>query len=303
MSAILNRAIIRPESGSSATPFDTISVSPLYLGKESTFVIETRSAALQVKFYITNSLYTDKEIASKVIMSKGTHIVKYNNDSTVSSGNQLHIAYKVMKGFILSPKINMNVATDTNRHLVDNQSFNSNSYVYVLDYSTLTWSSHKVNYGFSNFDGLYIPDYYHKIKLDDFAVSVTSGDTKLFKCNPSLYIKNVNGVFNDVSTADMVEFKLKTVDTLIGFTFELQDILYVNKETLILSKTAKEGYVATKHIYLPRNDMQNQDKYKSIFAIYDFGIDRDLLRHDFELRALKNIIGDCQNSEYCIQRL
>ena len=83
MSAILNRAIFKPESGSSATPFDTISVSPLYLGKESTFVIETRSAALQVKFYITNSLYTDKEIASKVIMSKGTHIVKYNNDSTV----------------------------------------------------------------------------------------------------------------------------------------------------------------------------------------------------------------------------
>ena len=88
----------------------------------------------------------------------------------------------------------------------------------------------------------------------------------------------------------------------LAYTFELKDDLYVNRETLRLSSTPKEGYVKTRHIYLPVNEMQNQSNYDCNFVMTDFGIDKDMIVHNFKLKALKNTFGDCSNSKYCIIR-
>lgn len=298
LSVILNKAVIRPTTN----PFETITISPLYYGKDSTFIVQTKAAALQIKFYLSNDLYQDKEIYSGLFAKSGTHYITYNNEFTRGT-NQLYISYRSVTTWTSSEAVTLTPSSDKHRYLYDNQSFNSTSKVNVLSYSTMKWTGHYMNYSFTNFDGLYMPDYYHKIRLNDFVIKIAGDDRKLFTCNPLLVINNVDGVFNDITTAESVEFPLTLIRTDEGFTFELKDILYVHKETLKLSKTAKSGYVQTKHIFLPRNEMRNQDKYRAYFALQNFGIDRDLVKHNFELRALKNIIGDCQNSEYCIQRL
>lgn len=298
LSAVLGKSRALP----TIVPFKSVSVSPLYYGKDTTFLIESGMFGLQIKFVISNDLFQDKEIYSNTFFSAGNFRVTYNNEFTRPT-NQIYIKYKIRTVWYSTEKITLKPATNSYKNLVDNQPFSSRSKVSVFTFSSLTWSSDSVNYTFQNFDGLHIPDYYQKIKLDEFLIKVSSEANSLFKCDPSLVITNVNGVFNDISTSSSVEFPLTLKSTSNGYTFELKDIIYVHKETMMLSIAAKPGYVPTKHIYLPRNDMQNQDKYKAYLVIQNFGIDNDLVRHSFELRALKNIIGDCQNSEYCIQRL
>ena len=301
LSAILSKASNNSKAVS-YDPFESVSISPLYFGDVTTIKIDTKLYSLTMNFYISNDLVTNQLISGGTYFGTGTITLTYDNSYTRPT-NQLHIRYKKNRNWVETEKITMNPVSGSAKSLVNNQSFSSKSKVSVFTYKTQTWSTRTMDYSFTNFDGLYIPDYYHKIRLDEFSINMSLEDQTLFSCEPSLVISNVNGVFNDVSTGNAVEFPLTLVKTNYGFTFQLRDTLYVHKETLMLSKTAKQGYVATKHIYLPRNDMQNQDKYKAYFAFLNFGIDKDLVKHNFELRAMKNIIGDCQNSEYCIQRL
>ena len=291
----------RGTSKASIPAFEKIVISPLYYyGKTTTVEVTTSALFCQYYLVISNDRYENQIVASKTTTGVGKFTFTYDNSYTHAT-NEIHIEYRYGRKMYSSSSISMSPVEDSYKHIVDNESVVSTGEIYVLD-SSLNWSHHKVTYNFTNFDGLYMPDYYHKIRLDEFEINMDSQDKVFFDCEPSLVIKNVNGVFNDVANAASVEFPLKLLKTDTGFTFELKDIIYVNKETLFLSKTEKDGYVATKHIYLPRNDMQNQDKYTCFFAFQNFGVDKCFVRHNFELRALKNIIGDCQNSEYCIQR-
>ena len=283
-------------------PFETVSFSPLYYDKDSTIVHATKAGLSGLKIYICNDYYQDQLIYSNTFTKSGKHTIHYNNEYT-RSNNEIYFKYLSGRTWRTTDKIAMSPVTEGYKYLVDNQSFESRGNISVFAYETRAWSTHKVNYSFANFDDLYMPDYYHKIRLDDFQINIASDDRLLFHCTPSLVISNVDGVFNDISTNSSVEFQLKTVTTSSGYAFQLKDTLYVHKETLMMSSTPKDGYVATRHIYLPRNEMSKQDKYKAYFALQNFGIDYDFVKHNFELRALKNIIGDCQNSEYCIQRL
>ena len=282
-------------------PIESVTVSPLYYGKDSTIIVYSKLGTGSIKVYLSNRLYQDQLIASQTITKSGYTYMYYKNQYTLET-NELKVSVKNNRDWETSEPITMTPVADSYRYIVDNQDLVSTGTVHTLS-SNLVWSSHNVTYSFTNFDGIYIPDYYHKIKLDDFVINIVSYDRSLFSCTPSLIISNVNGVFNDIATTSTVEFPLELVTTNTGFTFRLKDTIYVHKETLMLSKIAKEGYVPTRHIFLPRNDMQNQDKYKAIFSLRNFGVDKGFVRHNFELRAIKNIIGDCQNSEYCIQRL
>lgn len=298
LAALFPKATPRP----GVAAFDTFSVSPLYLGKSSTFVIVTKSLSMPFQILLTNDLYTNKVIVEDTLKGKGTYTYTYNNQYT-RSNNTITIKWQISNTWVTSNPLSLKPISETYRTLVDNQGFYSNGYINILSKGQTAWESHRVYTSFTNFDGLYIPDYYHKIKLNEFRINVNSDDKQFFTCNPSLVISNVDGVFNDIATTSNVEFKLKPLKTSGGITFGLANTLYVHKETLMMSATQKEGYVPTNHIYLPRNEMQNQGKFKAYFALQNFGLDKDFVKHNFELHALKNIIGDCQNSEYCIQRL
>lgn len=280
--------------------FDYFAFSPLYLDADSTMVMKTTRGKFSFNVYISNDLYTKKIIYQSKTVTAGTFTYTYDNAYT-REANTITVDLKVGTQIVSSKSITMNVSNPKRETIVDNKPITTDSILttFLPDKSVNTT---KITYTFTNFDGLYVPDYYHKVKLDDFAIKLPVLAQPFFNCNPSLVIKNVDGVFNGVSKTNNVEFPLKLVKTLTGYTFELKDNLYVNKETLLLSSVSKAGYVKTKHIYFPRNDMRNQDKYSAYFVFTDFGIDRDLVKHTFEFRALKNIIGDCHNSEYCIER-
>lgn len=281
-------------------PFEYLSLSPLYLDAESKLVVRTTKTKINVAVTLNNDLYTNKKIYNAYLNGAGVYTLKYNNAFT-RQNNTIQIKVTAGTNVYTSEEISMNLTRAKSELITENKPYYSDSLVttFLPDSSVTTTN---LMCSFENFEGLYSPDYYHKIKLSDFKINIDSKLQPLFDCNPSLIIKNADGVFNDISTSNNVEFPLTLVKLASGFTFQLKNDLYVNKETLLLSSVPKDGYVKTKHIFLPRNNMQNESKFTAYFVFTDFGIDKDLVRHSFQFKALRNIIGDCSNSEYCIQR-
>ena len=300
IAAVFNR--FAPIGGGTTTqvPFSCVCFAPFHLNKDSDVFVSTPLKKGSVKILLTNDIYDSKEILSIPITASGLY--KYKIPSTyIRSTNKITVKCTVKNIWLTSSEITMNVTRPRVKYVTENEEFVPAAKFKILD-SDLTWSEESATYSFKNFEGIYVPSFYHKIDLNDFELGVTSFAKHAFTCNPSLVIKNVNGVFDDITGANTsAEFKLKAKQTSKGFTFELADDLYVDKETFLLSSTQKGGYVKTKHIYLPRNEMRVQDQYDAYFVFDSFGINFDLIYYQVELMALKNTFGDCINSEYCIQ--
>ena len=284
-------------------PFASITISPFYNSRNTTIVLITRSKNLHFSVFIQNDQHMNLCICSDTITKAGTYRYTYDN-SYSRNKNTVYVRYYTddPTASVDTQHFSRNISRAKYEYIQYNQSITSDNDLVVVK-SDGSYSTRKVTYSFFGFDGLYVPSYYHKIDLSDFGFFVDKDDIYYFSCSPSLVIYNYNHIFDDIEGAnETVTFKLKTTKATIGYCLGLLDDLYVNKETLRLSSRPKEGYVKTNHIYFPVNDMQNQDKYECYFAISNFGIDKDLLIHNFELKALRNTFGDCSNSKYCIKR-
>ena len=285
-------------------PFSSITISPFYANGTTTVVVETSSKNLHFSVFIQNDLYMNRAIISDTITKPGTRIYKYDNSSSRPK-NKVFIRYYTNDptASVDSEHFDRNLTRGRYQYIEDNRAITTASDLVVVK-SDGSYTTRNLTYGFDGFDGLYVPSYYHKIDLADFAILANRTEAPFFSCKPSLVIKNYNGIFDDVEGAnESVTFNLKTKAIKLGYTFELEDDLYVDRETLRLSSTQKEGYVKTKYIYFPINEMQNQNKFECNFVLSEFGIDKDMLFHSFELRALRNTFGDCSNSKYCISTL
>lgn len=283
-------------------PFTSITISPFYNKGESTIVVETRSNNLRFLVFIQNDVYMNVSVCEDTITKAGTYIYKYDNSYTRNKNMVFIRYYTDTIPTTDTQHFSRNILRGEYEFIEDNKNLISDSDLVIVK-SDGSFSTRKITHSFIGFDGLYIPSFYHKIDLADFQIFLARNDLSFFNCNPSLVIKNYNNIFEDIEGAnETATFYLKLKKQISGYTFQLRDDLYVNQETLRLSSTPKEGYVKTKHIYLPVNEMQNQDKYECYFSFQEFGIDKDLVLHNFELRALRNLFGDCQNSKYCIAR-
>ena len=284
-------------------PFQSITIAPFYNKGTTKIAVVTKSNNLHFLVFIQNDLYMNRCIVSDTITKAGTYTYDYDNSSSRNK-NTVYVRYYTDDPTASkdSQHFERNLAKSELIRLENDGQITSNNNLVIVK-NDGSYTTRNLSYTFYGFNGLYVPAYYHKIDLDDFELLYDKLDARYLTCNPSLIINNYNHVFDDVEGAnESVTFNLKLKSQKIGYTFELKDDLYVNRETLRLSSTPKEGYVKTRHIYLPVNEMQNQSNYDCNFVMTDFGIDKDMIVHNFKLKALKNTFGDCSNSKYCIIR-
>ena len=291
------------KSKAAVSPFKSITISPFYLSGETTILLKTNHSNLHFYVMLQNDLYMNIAIASGTITKPGTYTYKYDNRYTRSQ-NTVFIRYYTDDPTASkdSQHFSWNIAKANYMYLQNNEAVTTDQSLVTIT-SGGAYSLKTLKYTFIGFDGLYVPSYFHKIDLSTFRVMVSTEDKPFFSCKPELVIKNYNNVFGDIEGAnETVTFPLKVVGEKLGYSLALDTDLYVDKYTLKMSSTQKVGYVKTKYIYLPINDMPNQDKYESYLLLKEFGIDKDMLIHYFELKALRNTFGDCSNSKYCIIR-
>ena len=292
--------LININKGTTPLPFETISVSPFYRNKDSTIVVVTKSTYLKFYMCIQNDKYSDLQVLAKEIRGPGTYTYTYSNTYTRDK-NKIYFKISTGPEYVNTPLIDRNLEKPNYEYLLDNKSITSNSTIAVFK-GDLTYTTRKINYNFEGFEGLYVPPYFHKIDLSNFKIKLPKTDHPFFDCTASLVIKNFDSAFDGISgSEENATFNLKLLELDDGFTFSLSDEFYVDIETLkMYTSNVSSSTVKTNHVYFPRNEMRNQDKYECYLMISDFGIDKDSVIHRFVIHASKNIMGDCRNSQYCI---
>ncbi len=83
-------------------------------------------------------------------------------------------------------------------------------------------------------------------------------------------------------------------------TFEYKNEFYVNPKNCQMSLTPKDGFVLTKHFYLPVNEKNKMLDEKISIDISGFGVGKTNIKWSLEYLASYNLIGDCDTSQYCI---
>ena len=280
--------------------FESIKISPLYLNKTSTIVVTTNNPYLTFSVYLDNDRYSNKVIVTDEIKKPGTYVYKYENTYTRLK-NQVHI--RVSNGITTkeSDLIERNIK-NTNYQFIDNNGTIVSQNDVLVFRNDMACERRHLSYSFNGFEGLYVPAYFHKIDLSDYVLGIENEEHNLFECSPTLVVNNYESAFSEISgESENVVFNLEAVERNNSFTFRLKDDYFVDPLSLKMSTQKNiNTSIKTQHIYFPRNEMRNQDKYKCYFVMNDFGIDKCQIIYHFEIMALKNILGDCSNSKYCI---
>ena len=288
----------------SVPAFNSITISPFMIDRETKIVVDTSSSYLRFQIFIKNDKYKlGTQIASATLTKPGKYTYVYDNRYTRSK-NEVFIKYSTSSSGSLttSSSFTFNRFTSSSLDFSDDTVLESRSSLGVFK-SDLSFEYKKVTYKFIGFNDLHVPDYYHKIGLEDFKILVDEEFKPFVPSAASIMIQNVNGIFNDIANADdNAVFNLDLVEINGGFTFALANTQHVDPVTLLMSTNPKANYVQTEHIYLPVNTLSRSTEIETLVGLSDFGIDKDYLYHRFSIKVLDNILGDCATSEYCVVR-
>lgn len=283
-----------------ANPIEMFAIEPLNMkGKGSRIALELNSgveSGASVSIYLVNDkypsgvlLFTDKttnrkktfsfEYLNNYTRSKNSiKVVLKQSDKTTEITHDTYLAKA--KNFVLSSLNNSFVATQP-----------------TLFYSKGTWSTKAAKYSFSNFNDIYIPSYYHSVEVDEYAIE-SSDYFPVTGKDINLWLTNRNGVFNDMPNDS--EYLILPLILDENGKLKVKDTYYVDPLTLLMSSTQKEGYIPTKHLYLPKNEMRFQGEYEGILMFNDMGPEHISCIYSFTLNALLNVMGNCHNSEFCV---
>lgn len=287
-----------------ATRINEIFIEPLTSHDDTVIAIKAtigRTSKINVVGKIYNDKYkTGVQLFSDSIVKTGTHFFNYDNSFNYADNNEIEITTTIgEKSTVYRHYIN--VSRPTYEFLNDEKIMVASYDSYIWNSS---WSYGKQEYRFINFDDLYMPNFYQKIDISNFKVKVTGVGSSYFKTSGTFIFNNVDGLFQGLCEENFtnivripVSFE-KESENLYYLKFDID--LFVNKQTLEMSREKKQNYLQTKYIYLPRNNMRIQEEIECSLSFDKFGIDKDNFSHSFTLKALINVMGDCHNSEYCV---
>lgn len=278
---------------------------PLYLNDNETemrgTVVVPARLHLSISIYIVNDYYPEGIlIYSEKFTSDSDFVINYDNAYTLPSNNLL----RIIENTGLATKTHeteLDVAIGSTYNIINDEIMTSNS-SYVVYTKENGFEHFKEIIGFNNFVSPYVTDYYHKLDIGSFNFITYQG---LYPSIPikkaTLIITNRNNEFDDFDhNENLAEFSLDTCNFNEVNFLSFSDNLFVEKTSLHMLRHYKEGYVATRFLYFPRNEKRFESEYDCSLILTGFGIDYNKIVFHFKLKSLLNILGDCRNSEYCI---
>lgn len=257
--------------------------------------------SFNLKIYIVNDLYPNGYLISEQSgrLSSKTKIIKYDNSATRSS-NSIKIVYTIgSQSEVITSHTVMTITRET-KQISNNQVMTSP--VKALTYIGDVWNEVNVSYTFSDYSECLMPTYYHELDLSSLNFNCSNTNFATNICNDiNLLITNREGVFDGFDHDELnATIPLSLISDSKGNHLAFKEVMYVEPNTLLMSKTQKQGYVETKHLYFPRNEMKYQGDYEFSIIFKNFGINKSSLSSKHKIKALINTLGDCYNSEYCI---
>ena len=295
--------------GASAVTTNTITsflTTPLYSdGNKTNMQIQavgTNANITKVEVYIINDLYPDGiSIYSASFSSKSSKNFSYDNSYT-RPNNSIKISWHGKLATSTKSVTKAIPVIDGTTYSINKQLYTNTSRGKIYTFSNGSWTETSQTLKFTNFEDIYMPDYYHKLDPRDFKLSISNEISDNFNFRSgTLTINNYQNAFKLISRKAEISFPLKLVNDAPGeYHLDFKNLLYVNKTTLEMSLGSKTNSVATHCLYFPHNQKQNEAEFNIKILLEGVGVDYSDFFLDFKYKSISNIFGDCHNSEYCI---
>ena len=143
-------------------------------------------------------------------------------------------------------------------------------------------------------------DTYHKLTLDSVSFTCETLDTSF--TSAYILIPDYQNVFPYITHNQnhQISIPLELIQNEESFTFAYKNRMYVNPKNGQMSLLPKEGFTVTKNFYFPMNEKEKLVDEKFQIVLNGFSTGKTNITWSLDFLANINLIGDCDNSEYCI---
>ena len=177
----------------------------------------------------------------------------------------------------------------------------------ALPHTKVNISSNKLSYitekySFEGITDYFLTDTYYRLPIEQFYIEkVDFTYSPLPIGNSYLIIEGLREYFPTLSYADnKVKIPLTAVEQDQRVYWKLKGPLYVEPKLLLMSNTPREGFVSTTKFYLPVNHARDLLGSTFSFEINNLGLNDITLKWSSALLTSGGLIGNCQNSGYCV---
>ena len=185
-----------------------------------------------------------------------------------------------VKDYLTSYRINNDVVVDPDRYA----------------------TCHQEKYIFDSFVDFFNEDNYYRLNLRK--ISLTYSCFQSFPgCTAKLRFTDYNKVFPYLDNSDQIpsfEIPLRYVVEGSKVYFDFPELMYVNPRTLEMSLNARPDFKLTRYFYLPINRKNLLIDQTFALEVSDFGYDKTSFTWNLTYLNNRNLLGDCNNSDYCV---
>ena len=154
---------------------------------------------------------------------------------------------------------------------------------------------------FTNFGDYLNVDNYYRLDINKNRISYPNSCS--FKYNNAYLTFNDNDYLfpylNHQASGDIV-IPLKMTKTLSYIYPSIKNTYYINKRTLQISDTYRNGFVSTKQFYLPVNGRSKFNGKQLYLVLEGFGLDNISTTIPIKYETSKSMVGVCKDGDYCI---
>ena len=171
-------------------------------------------------------------------------------------------------------------------------------------YTSLTLRSYlslNETFQFPDYIDYFNIDVYHRLTLDSISFQYTS--LRAFSYSgASLTYYDFDNVFPYIEHDNQHRISVPLSISMNNKTasFSYRDVMWVHPKTLQMSLTEKEGFVRTRHFYMPVNKKSYLLEEKMQITVWEAGGSKNDIHYELSYLASRDLIGDCNNSDYCV---
>ena len=158
-------------------------------------------------------------------------------------------------------------------------------------------------YRFSGFVDYINVDYYYELDLSYLYIDY-EGLKEFETCSGYLRYFDYDKLFpyivkNYKFPEVLIPMEAIYFDKKIAINFA--NTMFVNQKTLEMSLIPRPGFLPTNHFYLPINKCSQLLDQVFVLEFSNFGYGKSKFSWSMRYTNNRNFLGDCQNSEYCVQ--
>lgn len=202
--------------------------------------------------------------------------------------------YNNTYSFTIYP-INKNKSINANNY--KNKSFEVENIAY--EFTSMGVVNQKEVISFPDYKSYLDIDVYHKLTLDSVKIETNQKDITYQEAYLRFF--DHERLFPYIGHKDnAVTIPLTLVKKDNYWTFAYKNKMYVHPKTCQMSLNPRDGFVLTNNFYLPANQKAKVLENKFMVHIESFGVGLTDINWFLEYIAQLNLIGDCDDSEYCV---